>query len=248
MKNQALQIEEAALNAWPAIHQFIYDGWILRFSMGYTKRANSVNPLYASTLDLETKIMGCEKAYAQQGLPPIFRITPLAANELDSVLERRGYRKIDLTHVMVLNLTQRSFLEPQEIGLRELPLEQWMGVYSTVSESVVGKQPGHVEILRGILQLHLLAALEKSGQWLSCGLGVLERNLFGLFDIITHSSVRREGFGTRLMEGMLGWAEFQGATVSYLQVMDTNAPARWLYQRLGFEDVYSYWYRVPGDE
>jgi hypothetical protein len=248
MKNLILQIEEAALNAWPAIHQTFFDGWVLRFSMGYTKRANSVNPLYTSTLDLEVKVEDCEDIYGRQGLPPIFRITSLAADELDSVLERRGYRKIDLTHVMVLDLTQKKFPEPEEVELRQLPLEQWMGVYSSVSGSVVGKQPGHAEILQGILNPHLMAALEKSGQWLTCGLGVLERNLFGLFDIVTHADFRNQGLGTHLIEGMLDWAKSQGATVAYLQVMDVNTPARRLYQRLGFEDVYSYWYRVPGGE
>lgn len=248
MKNQVLQIEEAALNAWPAIHQTFFDGWVLRFSMGYTKRANSVNPLYTTTLDLKEKVEICEDIYARQGLPPIFRITPLAADELDSVLEGCGYRKINLTHVMILDLSRQNLTEPIDLELRDLPLEQWMGVYSAVSGSVIGKQPGHAEILGGILNPHLMAALEKSGQWIACGLGVLERDLFGLFDIVTHANNRNQGFGTRLIKGMLGWAKSQGGAVSYLQVMDENIPARRLYRRLGFKDVYSYWYRVPSSE
>jgi hypothetical protein len=40
-------IEELSMNAWPSIQTVLLDGWILRMSNGYTKRANSVNPLYS---------------------------------------------------------------------------------------------------------------------------------------------------------------------------------------------------------
>ena len=39
-------IEEAALRAWPAAQQFLFDGWVARLSDGYTKRANSALLLY----------------------------------------------------------------------------------------------------------------------------------------------------------------------------------------------------------
>jgi len=241
------QIEEAAMNAWPAVHQFLYDGWILRYSMGYTKRANSVNPVYSSKLDLEEKVVTCGKAFSQQGLPTIFRLSPLAPTELDPLLDERGYKKIDLTRVMLIDLQRWECPVPNHHPLRELPLEQWMGVFSSVSGSVIGKQPAHAEILQGILNPHLMAAIEKSGRWLSCGLGVLEQNLFGLFDIVTHIDFRNQGLGTTLISGMLNWAISQNARSSYLQVMDENSSAHRFYSQLGYMDFYSYWYRVPRD-
>ena len=46
---------------------------------------------------------------------------------------------------------------------------------------------------------------------------------------------------------MLGWAKSQGAKQSYLQVMKNNGPALVMYSKLGYQDAYGYWYRVPED-
>jgi len=42
------RIEELSMNALPALSTVFLNGWILRFSNGYTRRANSVNPIYPS--------------------------------------------------------------------------------------------------------------------------------------------------------------------------------------------------------
>ena len=52
-------MEELSYNAWASLQNLYYDGWILRFADGYTRRANSVNPIYPSTHDLNEKIAYC---------------------------------------------------------------------------------------------------------------------------------------------------------------------------------------------
>ena len=41
----------------------------------------------------------------------------------------------------------------------------------------------------------------------------------------------------------MAWGADNGAASAWLQVIDANAIARALYQRLGFETAYSYHYR-----
>ena len=71
------RLERLAFRARPSLETVEYDGWVLRFADGYTKRANSVNPHFGSTLPASTKISHCEALFKDRGLPTIFRLTPL---------------------------------------------------------------------------------------------------------------------------------------------------------------------------
>jgi hypothetical protein len=68
------RIEEASLNSWPAFQQMLFDGWVIRFAGGYTRRANSVTPIYTPSLPIQQKIAACENFYQKKQLPTIFRL------------------------------------------------------------------------------------------------------------------------------------------------------------------------------
>jgi GNAT superfamily N-acetyltransferase len=78
----------------------------------------------------------------------------------------------------------------------------------------------------------------------SCGLGVLDGEFFGIFDMVTAPGYRRQGCAHDLLSHMLVWARQEGAGSAYLQVLEGNGAAEHLYLRLGFRQLYRYWYRV----
>ena len=236
------RIEEAGLNAWPALQQMLYDGWVLRFSKGYTKRANSANALYPSTIDTREKVAFCEVQYKTRGLRPIFRITPFAPADLDAILETHGYELIDTTLVLHLELGQ-TFPTPGSV--REISLADWLPIFCRLKSSSLEEHQTHREILETILGRCFYASLTVSGEPVSCALGVLEGEFFGLFDVVTAPEHRSKGHGTALLSSMLNWAQENGAHHAYLGVVELNSPARRLYDKLGFREVYRYWYRVP---
>jgi ribosomal protein S18 acetylase RimI-like enzyme len=75
-------------------------------------------------------------------------------------------------------------------------------------------------------------------------MGVLEQDYFGLFSLVTMPQQRNRGYGPQLVVGMLQWARAHRATQAYLQVAQSNTPARHVYTKLGFQEAYRYWYRI----
>jgi len=249
-------VEEASLNAWPARQQLVDDGWLIRFNDGYTRRANSVNPIYSSSAgdaELQTRVEKWENFYRTKDRPCIFKVTPLVQPlHLDDFLAERGYRYEAPTGVRI-----RSLAEPLAV-LAEIPdgnavveaglSHAWLESYTTFSAIPPETLAPMRAILDNIAPACCYVTLRVDGAPAACGLGVLEGALFGLYDIVTSPTERGKGYGVHLLHGLLAWAREQGASHAYLAVMDDNAPARRLYDKWGFVEVYKYWYRVKASD
>lgn len=86
-------------------------------------------------------------------------------------------------------------------------------------------------------------SLQDGGKVVTVGLGVCDGKWVGLFDIVTDERYRRQGFGRAMVENLLAWGRMNGAQRAYLQVHRQNDPALALYDKIGFREVYRYWYR-----
>jgi ribosomal protein S18 acetylase RimI-like enzyme len=238
-------IEEISMNALPALETALYDGWVLRFAGGYTRRANSVYPLYPGNLPIEEKIAACEELYRKRGLPVMFKLTAASLPEgLDGVLASRGYRPEAATLVQRLRLHQRPWAVSPEVALAgELP-DAWFMALARLNDLSQQNQAMLRRMLVGALPQMCFASIAVDGAIVTCGLGVLLRGHLGLYDIVTDPAHRRQGFARRLVESLLAWGRQHGAHTAYLQVMVQNAAALKLYAALGFSDLYRYWYRV----
>jgi GNAT superfamily N-acetyltransferase len=244
MKSDVRQIEEVALNAWPSLQTLVYDGWLLRFANGYTKRANSVVPLYPGARPLEEKISYCERMYQQHNQPVIFRLPSFVegVHELDAALAAQGYQSLDETIVQLSDLGHASYTQPDR-AYHLLDADRWLPIYHGMEKGRTDRAT-HERILQAIMSpTSYIAVME--AQHVACGLGVYERGYVGLFDMVTDPAHRRQGYGMDVVHSLLAWGQaVYDAGYAYLQVMADNTPAISLYGKCGFEECYRYWYRV----
>lgn len=245
------RIEEALVNAWPALHQVLLDGWLLRFAKGFTKRANSVTPLYSGSQAMAAKVRHCENLYARERLQSIFRLNPASEQGvLDDYLRRRGYRRLEPSLVLTADLAQAAHAG-NAVAMPSpaphwflLPQDEWLQRHAALTGASRKFTRLHGAILNAVRTDCAFAALRDGEHTLACGLGMVESSLLGLFDIVTHPQQRRQGWGEALVRGLMGWGSRQGAAVAYLQVAQDNEAAKALYAKLGFQERYPYWYRV----
>lgn len=241
-----IEIEQLSLNAWPSIHTYLKDGLIVRWADGYTKRANSATVLFDATWSAD-KQRWVERFYEKRALPPIFRL--LSFNEsdfFDTQLESAGYKQIDLTNVMTLLLDPPRAKTKMDHRCHILPLTEWLEIFHKLDLSKLGdkKKQLHYAILERVPGKLCPLVLTIDQEPVACGLGVLDGQGLGLFDIVTGELHRRKGYGSSLLNALLSWGVSEGATFSFLQVIAQNESAINLYVKKGFKITYSYWYRT----
>lgn len=239
------EIEELSMNAWPSLQTELYDGWVLRFADGYTRRANSVSPIYESTIPLDEKIDFCEKEYKLHNLPTRFKITTMSTPEgIDARLEKRGYVKENETALRVLDLGQYVPYEAQSVIVEAQISNEWLEGFFCCSNIIDETTQLCVKrILDNILGAVICVSKRVEGKVVGCGYGAVERDYIGIFDIVVDKGFRGNGYAKDILNGILGTALKKNIRTAYLQVAVGNTPAEKLYDGIGFKEAYKYWYR-----
>jgi ribosomal protein S18 acetylase RimI-like enzyme len=243
MEETIRTLECRAFNAWPALQTVLDDGWVLRFAAGYTKRANSANALWPARGPLDAQIAFVESQYRRRGLPPVFRLTPLAGPEIDAALAARGYVHLDDSLVMTAALAGRPV--PPDLRLDFDPCRGWIDAFI---ETAGADASAHAKLSALLAQLGPNAAFARrdlpDGTPAAFAMAVAERAHVGIFEVLCAPAARRQGHARAIVEGLMGWGRAQGAATAYLQVVAANAPAVALYRGLGFAPLYGYHYRI----
>ncbi|KAI9638898.1 GCN5-like N-acetyltransferase [Dioszegia hungarica] len=221
-------------------------GWLIRSSAGYTKRGNSASPLDPSTPLTEASLAGIKSKLRP---PAIIRITPLAHEEDDELLEQLGWKHLDPSIVMTRTLDRRPPASDSTLktSVSSAPTSSWVRGFATASNL----SPSHTETFRSTLNLirtpfipAYITLLDQASHAVAYGQAVRSDHVVGLYNIVVSAEHRGKGYGRAVTQALLDWGRAEGATTAYLQVTVGNAVGRRMYERMGFEEAYRYHYRV----
>jgi hypothetical protein len=150
----ARMIEERSLTAWPALRQVYYDGWVLRFANGYSRRNNSVNPFFGSSFPVPEKVAYCETVCSAWNIPLTFRVTPFTQPyDLDEWLAGAGYSRVSPTSVQVAELvadTETVLPATVKVHCWSVPGDDWLRAYTGMNQVPVTKHAALRDILAHI--------------------------------------------------------------------------------------------------
>ena len=245
-KEQIRFLENIAANGHVGLEQKDYDGWELRFTQGFTGRANSIQIKAPSTIPLDEKLAYCEKEYASRGLPCLFKLTD-ADREFISYLEQRGYTSVKPTDVMMLELNDKDTACDAATVLDNVlfstepegwfnPYFEFEGLQDPVQQELTRKIHAKVSVDKvyiRLMQNETVAAVASLA---------IESGYSLLHNVVVAPAFRGNELGKKLCRAAILKSKECGAAHIYLQVMQNNPVAVNLYQTLGFEKLYTYYY------
>jgi ribosomal protein S18 acetylase RimI-like enzyme len=242
-ENLIWRIEDACLKAWPALHEKIIDGWLLRFAHGLTRRSNSANPL-RSTLDAtDALIAACETEYRERGLPVYFRIPSIVSPAMPARLNQLGYRSEGESLVLHADFAEATAQEDAAVLMMSHPTEEWFSTMARLQKHDQVKAGIYRRIVGSIKARAAFAGLRHEGRMVALAYGVLHDGLLCLESVITDEYFRGQGYARRTLRALFAYARRSATGGPCLQVQADNTSALALYKNLGLREVYRYHYQ-----
>lgn len=241
----------AALEAtWPSATQRREGPWMLHDGQGGGRRtaaATAIAPPEAA--DIAT----AEAAMRALGIAPIFRLRPILCPwdaDLDAMLEARGYRHAEPTVFYAAPTGPLAAAAPTT-GLGPWPIWPPLAIQRALwAEAGIGPERLAVMARAAGPRTALMAraADRVAGTaFVACAspdAGRAAGPVAMLHALEVAPALRRRGVGRAVMHSAAAWAAGEGAEWLSLAVTEANAPARALYEALGFARAGGYHYRT----
>jgi ribosomal protein S18 acetylase RimI-like enzyme len=228
---------------WPARDTELLGDWALRAHGGITGRANSAMAVGDPGLPLPDALRAVESWYADRDLPALLQL-PLA-DPANLVMADQGWPRLHVTVVQVAPIAAVLVGIDRHDDLRavveRVPSSDWR---SLMHDLDTGDPEAHVAILTGPERVGFVT-LFRGDEPVGIGRVSVEGEWAGVTSVDVAPAARRQGIGSAVMAALLGWAEQQGASSTYLQVRAANPAALKLYDALGYVTHHPYGYRAP---
>jgi N-acetylglutamate synthase len=237
----AWRVEETCLNAWPALREVLFDGWLLRFSAGLTRRANSANPLRPVA---QVDLPACEALYRRLALPTIFRVLTLVDPSVDDQLTIAEYTREGESCVLYGAIGDIEAVPDPDVRLLSEATPDWFTAMAALQQHTSEQAATYRGIVGHVAVPTAFAALSADGDVVAVAYGAIHNKLLCYESVVTDNRRRRRGYGRRIITALAAWAREEGVHGACLEVEARNIPARSLYEAIGLkQELYRYHYR-----
>ena len=231
------ELYETVDATWPAAAYSRAGPWMIRDGRGGGKRVS------AATLEsdfLPPDIALGEVAMSKLGQKPLFMIRQ-GEDDLDRVLDRRGYRIIDPVSLYVCSvgaLPVGRFTTGD--GTTQWPPR---GVVREIwAQGNIG--PGRLEVMNRARGPKSVILAQSDGATVGVAFAAVAARIAMVHAIEVTPGLRRKGVGTKILQLAADWATQNGCDYLTLVVTDANRPANALYSKLGMSLIGRYHYRT----
>src|SRR5713101_7055348 len=185
------RIEETCLNAFPSLKQALFGNWLLRFSAGLSRRANSVNPLRSDCPQIAAAITAAEALYRAQTLPTIFRVPSIADLALDRELAARGYTSEGESCVLYGAIGTVAAVPDPAVRLLRSPEAEWLTAMAALQGHTAAQSAIYRRIVGAIAIPARFALLMVDGVPAALAYGAVHDGLLSYESVITDPRHRR---------------------------------------------------------
>jgi GNAT superfamily N-acetyltransferase len=184
-------------------------GWLLRFSEGYTRRANSVNPLHAGQFALLESVRYCEALYTRHGLPTIFRIPSTLDPTLGKVLDWLGYEPPeDGTRVLYMDIPNEALPVPADVSIEKaMPGAPWLSAVGDLHRLGDQARSTHRRILKSLSVPAAFASVPVGDRLAALAFGAVHDGIVCINSVVIDPAFRRMGLASKAISSILGWAQ-----------------------------------------
>ncbi len=226
----------AAVDAtWPPAETRDLAGWRLRRGLGGGQRVSAASVLAPGAVPEIALAEAVMRAWGQLAL---MRLSEEGA--LDAALAARGYRLAD--RVTIFAAPPGALATEADETARLIRVTAELRVVDEIWAGG-GVGPARRAVMRRVAGPSAVLLARLGDRPAGVAFVAEAGGVAMLHAVEVRPEARRQGLGTRLLEGAANWAREVGADTLALAVTDTNAPAVTLYEKLGLAPAARYHYR-----
>ncbi|MCF6326985.1 MAG: GNAT family N-acetyltransferase [Devosiaceae bacterium] len=244
--SEITHIEKGLLANRPALETVNDGSWVWRFANGFTGRANSLQALDRDDdLNFKARLTAHWRRSRQKGIVERFRVTPLTPPKIIEFLMEQGFKRRGNTYVMTLSGLSVSVTERPDFQVEEHPVTDPNWQKQILALENIGEKDTvtFIQLLEKLPASSVgLSLVNNDGSAIGAAYASCQNGVGSVFALEVISNQRGRGFGRLLMNYLNVWLGKNGAERVALQVVVDNKIAVGLYNSVGFEEIYRYYY------